>query len=150
MGKQLDKIRAQEMLTPSEILAGLIWDRAINTKERIFKVQYYRFPCYIEYSHESQYDSFSLDCLYLGQEHSFMLIQPKYKEVLEIAPQILEWLDATYALCCPPEPPKPKRQKAPRRPPRPLMKGPLGGNALNQNNQTTQNNNKRGPRNSAQ
>ena len=150
MGKQLDKINAQEMLTPPEILAGLIWDRAINSQDRVFRVPYYRFPCYIEYTHESQYDSFSLDCLYLGQEHSFMLVQPKYKDVLGIAPQILEWLDATYALCCPPEPPKPKRQKAPRRPPRPLMKGPLGGNALNQINQTTQNNNKRGPRNSAQ
>ena len=150
MGKQLDKIKAQEMLTPPEILAGLIWDRAINSQDRVFRVSYYRFPCYIEYSHESQYDSFSLDCLYLGQEHSFMLIQPNYKEVLGIAPQILEWLDATYALCCPPEPPKPKRQKAPRRTPRPLMKGPLGGNALNQNNQTTQNNNKRGARNPTQ
>ena len=150
MGKQIDKIKRQEQMTPPEILAGLIWDRAVNSRDRIFKTPYYRFPCYIEYCHEHDDDGFQLDCLYLGQEHSFMLVQPKYKDVLGIAPQILEWLDATYALCCPPEPPKPKSQKAPRRPPRPLMKGPLGGNALSKNNQTTQNGNKRGARNPAQ
>ena len=109
MGKQLEKIKQKEKMTPPEILAGLIWDRALNSKDRIFKVPYYRFPCYIEYCHENQDDGFQLDCLYLGQEHSFMLIQPKYKEVLGIAPQILEWLDATYAMCCPPEPPRPRR-----------------------------------------
>lgn len=109
MGKQIDKIKQQEQMTPPEILAGLIWDRAVNSRDRIFKTPYYRFPCYIEYCHENQNDGFSLDCLYLGQEHSFMLIQPKYNDVLGVAPQILEWLDATYAMCCPPEPPRPKR-----------------------------------------
>ena len=109
MGRQIDKIRQQEQLTPPEILAGLIWDRAVNSKDRIFRVPYYRFPCYIEYCHESQDDAFTLDCLYLEQEHSFMLIQPNYKEILAIAPQILEWLDATFAMCCPPEPPRPRK-----------------------------------------
>lgn len=109
MGRQIDKIKAQEQLTPPEILAGLIWDRAVNSKDRIFRVPYYRFPCYIEYCHENQDDGFTLDCLYLGQEHSFMLVQPNYKEILVIAPQILEWLDATYAMCCPPEPPRPRK-----------------------------------------
>ena len=111
MGRQIDKIRQQEKLTPPEILAGLIWDRAVNSKDRIFRVPYYRFPCYIEYCHEKRDDGFTLDCLYLGQEHSFMLVQPNYKEILVIAPQILEWLDATYAMCCPPEPPRPRKGK---------------------------------------
>ena len=111
MGKQIDKIKKQEQLTPREILAGLIWDRAINSKDRIFRVQYYRFPCYIEYCHEHQADGFQLDCLYLGQEHSFMLVQPNYESTLGAAPSILQWLDATYAMCCPPEPPRPSRER---------------------------------------
>ena len=109
MGKQIDKIKAQEQMTPPEILAGLIWDRAVNSRDRIFKTPYYRFPCYIEYCHEHEDDGFQLDCLYLGQEHSFMLVQPDYKSVLGAAPSILQWLDATYAMCCPPEPPRPKK-----------------------------------------
>lgn len=108
MGKRIDAIKRQEQMSPNEILAGLIWDRAVNSKDHIFKVPYYRFPCYIEYSHEYQEDSFTVDCLYLGQEHNFMLIQPNYKEILAIAPQILEWLEATYVMCCPPAPPRPK------------------------------------------
>lgn len=111
MGKQIDKIKQQEQLTPPEILAGLIWDRAINSRDRIFRVAYYRFPCYIEYTHEHQDDGFQLDCLYLGQEHSFMLVQPDYKSALGAAPSILQWLDATYAMCCPPEPPRPRRSR---------------------------------------
>ena len=109
MGKQIDKIKQQEQKTPPEILAGLVWDRAINSRDRVFRVPYYRFPCYIEYCHENPDDGFSLDCLYLGQEQSFMLVQPKYNDVLGVAPSILQWLDATYAMCCPPEPPRPKR-----------------------------------------
>ena len=89
MGRQIDKNRQQEQLTPPEILAGLIWDRAVNSRDHIFKTPCYQFPCYIEYCHEHQDDGFQLDCLYLGQEHSFMLIQPKYNDVLGVAPQIL-------------------------------------------------------------
>lgn len=134
MGKQIDKIKAQEQLTPPEILAGLIWDRAINSKDRIFRVQYYRFPCYIEYTHEHQDDGFQLDCLYLGQEHSFMLVQPDYKSALGVAPSILQWLDTTYAMCCPPEPPKSERRRrrrsaASQQRPRPTQRM-MTGNAL--------------------
>ena len=111
MGRQIDKIKQKELMTGPEILAGLIWDRAINAKSRFFKVPYYQFPCYIEYCHEHEGDGFRIDCLYLKQEHSFMLVQPKYKDVLSIAPQILDWLEATYAMCCPPEPPRPKLGK---------------------------------------
>ena len=109
MGKKIDRIKRQEQLTPPEKLAGLIWDRAINSRDRIFRVPYYRFPCYIEYDHEHEDDSFTLDCLYLGQERSFMLVQPRYRDVLGVAPEILQWLDATYAMCCPPEPPRPRK-----------------------------------------
>lgn len=128
MGKQIDRIKAQEQLTGPEILAGLIWDRALNSRDRIFRVQYYRFPCYIEYTHEHQDDGFQLDCLYLGQEHSFMLVQPKYNDVLGVAPQILEWLDATYAMCCPPDPPRPKRGRRNRTANNRSMMGALGNN----------------------
>lgn len=109
MGKQIDKIKAKEQLSPQEILAGLIWDRALNSRDRIFRSSYFGFPCYIEYCHEYQDDGFRLDCLYLGQEQSFMLIQPKFRDVLGAASQILEWLKETYMVCCPPEPPRPKK-----------------------------------------
>lgn len=114
MGKQLDKIKQQEQLTPQEILAGLIWDRAVNSKDRIFRVAYYRFPCYIEYCHEHEDDPFTIDLLYLGQERSLTLVQPKYKDVLAITPEILSWLEATFAACCPPEPPRPRRGRKTR------------------------------------
>ena len=38
-----------------------------------------------------------------------MLVQPRYRDVLGVAPEILQWLDATYAMCCPPEPPRPRK-----------------------------------------
>ena len=110
MGKQIDRIKQRQELAPNEILAGLIWDRAVNSRDRIFKVPYYQFPCYIEYCHEHEDDGFSVDVLYLGQESSFMLIQPDYKSVLGVAGGILEWLDETYRQFCPPEPPKPERR----------------------------------------
>ena len=111
MGKQIDRIKQRQELAPNEILAGLIWDRAVNSRDRIFKVPYYQFPCYIEYCHEHEDDGFSIDVLYLGQESSFMLIQPDYKSVLGVAGGILEWLEETYRQFCPPEPPKPERKR---------------------------------------
>ncbi len=108
MGKQIDKIKQQMQLTGPEILAQLIYSRAIKSKDRIFKQPYFGYPCYIEYCHEHQDEGFQLDCLYLGQEQSYMLVQPDYKSALAVAPQILEWLDAVYATCCPPEPPRAK------------------------------------------
>lgn len=101
----------------SEALKGRKKDpqtRKAISRDRIFRVAYYRFPCYIEYTHEHQDDGFQLDCLYLGQEHSFMLVQPDYKSALGVAPSILQWLDATYAMCCPPEPPRPKKSSGKR------------------------------------
>ena len=49
MGKQIDRIKQQEQMTGPEILAGLIWDRAVNSRDHVFRVSYYQFPCYIEY-----------------------------------------------------------------------------------------------------
>lgn len=109
MGKQIDKIRAREQMSPQEILAGLIWERAVNSRDHIFRVSYYQFPCYIEYCHE--HEAFTLDTLYLGQERSFMLIQPDYRSVLGVSGELLNWLDATFATCCPPEPPRPRRSR---------------------------------------
>ena len=111
MGKQIDKIKRQQQMSIPEILAEYIWKGAINSRDRVFRVPYCELPCYIEYCHENEDDGFRLDCLYLGQEHSFMLIRPDYKSTLAVAPSILEWLSATYAMCCPPEPPRPRRSR---------------------------------------
>ena len=109
MGVQIDKIKQQEQMTGPEILAGLIWDRAVNSRDHVFRVSYYQFPCYIEFVVDGA--AFFIDCYYLQQENRYSLIQPKYKEILAIAPEILNWLDATFATFAPPEPPRPKRSK---------------------------------------
>ena len=109
MGRMIDKIKQQEQMTPPEILAGLIWDKAVNSKDRIFKVPYYTEPCYIEYVHDDPGGAYSLDVYYLHQEHSFSLLKPSYKQVLAIAPSILEWLQSTYVSCNPIEPNKPQK-----------------------------------------
>ena len=110
MGKLIDQIKRQEQLTGPEILAGFILDRAIN-KNGIVRLTYYSFPFWVEFVQE---DGMRLDCYYLHQERSFPLLalmkkRPDFNSVLAVAPGILEWLDATYAMCCPPEPPRPKR-----------------------------------------
>ena len=109
MGVQIDKIRAREQMSAPEILTGLIWDRAVNSRDHVFRVAYYQFPCYLEYVEDGA--AHYIDCYYLQQENRYSLIQPKYKEILAIAPEILNWLDATFATFAPPEPPRPKRGK---------------------------------------
>lgn len=109
MGAQIDKIKKMQELSPEDILAGLIWDRAVNSKDHVFKVPYYGAPCYIEYCHDN--NSYTIDCLFLGQERSFMLIQPKYQQIRVVAPEILQWLQATYYIFAPPEPAKKNRRR---------------------------------------
>ena len=105
--KHIEAIRRQETMTPQEVMAGLIWSRAVNSKDHFFKVPYYEFPCYFEYATDNE--AFMLDVYYVGQEKVFSLIQPDYKSVLGASTSILEWLENQYA-AVPPEA-KPQRRK---------------------------------------
>ena len=131
MGKLINQIKRQEMLTGPEILAGFILDRATN-KNGIVRLTYYSFPFWVEYVQE---DGLRLDCYYLHQENSFPLLalmkkKPDYNSVLAVAPSILEWLDATYANCCPPEPKKARRRTPASQQQRSQsLAGPLGNNS---------------------
>ena len=112
MGKRIDAIKRIQESTPQEVLAGYLWNFVVNSKDHFWKIKYYEYTAYFEYDNDNS--AFMIDILYLGQEHSFMLIQPDYHSVLGVAPSILEWLEATYATCCPPEPVKPKRERGGR------------------------------------
>ena len=105
--RHIEAIRRQETMTPQEVMAGLIWSRAVNSKDHFFKVPYYEFPCYFEYATDNE--AFMLDVYYVGQEKVFPLIQPDYKSVLGASSSILDWLENQYA-AVPPEA-KPRRQK---------------------------------------
>ena len=105
--RHIEAIRRQETMTPQEVMAGLIWSRAVNSKDHFFKVPYYEFPCYFEYATDNE--AFMLDVYYVGQEKVFSLIQPDYKSVLGASTSILDWLENQYA-AVPPEA-KPRRQK---------------------------------------
>lgn len=112
MFKHIEAIKRQEQMTeqmdPLEVMARLIWERALNSKDHFFKIpRYYEYPCFIEYSNDS--DAFMLDVYYIGQEKLFSLVQPKYKCVLGITPLIIEWLESVYA-ALPPET-KPRRRR---------------------------------------
>ena len=108
--KHIEAIKRQEQMTPQEVMAGFIWDRAVNSMDHFFKIPYYEFPCYFEYSNDNE--AFLLDVYYVGQEQVFTLIQPDYKSVLAVAPLILEWLENLYA-SVPPEAKPKKRRRGP-------------------------------------
>ena len=107
MFRHIEAIKRQEQMTPQEVMAGFIWDRALNSKDHFFKIPYYEFPCYFEFSNDNE--AFMLDVYYVGQEQVFSLLQPDYKSVLGVAPLILEWLENLYA-SVPPEA-KPKKRR---------------------------------------
>ena len=105
--KHIAAVKQHEMMTPQEVMAGLIWSRAVNSKDHFFKIPFYEFPCYFEYATDNE--AFMLDVYYVGQEQAFPLIQPDYKSVLGVSNSILEWLENQYA-AVPPEA-KPRRRK---------------------------------------
>ena len=105
--KHIETIKQQETMTPQEVMAGLIWSRAVNSKDHFFKIPFYEFPCYFEYSTDNV--AFMVDVYYVGQEQAFSLIQPDYKSVLGVSNAILDWLESVYANI-PPEA-KPRRRK---------------------------------------
>lgn len=108
--KHIEAIRQQETMTPQEVMAGLIWSRAVNSKDHFFKIPYYEFPCYFEYATDNE--AFMLDVYYVGQEKVFSLIQPDYKSVLGASTPILDWLENQYA-AVPPEAKPRKRKRGP-------------------------------------
>ena len=156
MGKMINKIKQQEQLSPPDILAGLIWDRAVNAKGHVFRTPYYRFPCYIEYVHDNDDDGFRIDIYYLQQETSFMILRPDYKSIRAVSPEILQWLDATYGSCAPIEPTwqsrRAKKKFSPLRQRAILQrKNPLTtnlGKSFNTFNKSTQQKNRKMPNNS--
>lgn len=105
--RHIEAIRRQEAMTPQEVLARFIWSRAVNSKDHFFKIPFYEFPCYFEYSADNE--AFMVDVYYVGQEQAFSLIQPDYKSVLGASTSILDWLENQYA-AVPPEA-KPRRRK---------------------------------------
>lgn len=108
--KHIAAIRRQETMTPQEVMAGLIWSRAVNSKDHFFKIPYYEFPCYLEYATDNE--AFMVDVYYVGQEQAFSLLQPDYKSVLGASTSILDWLENQYA-AVPPEA-KPRKRKGGR------------------------------------
>ena len=114
MFKHIEAIKRQEQMTPQEVMAGFIWDRALNSKDHFFKIPYYEFPCYFEYSNDNH--AFMLDVYYVGQEQVFTLLQPDYKSVLAVAPQILDWLENLYASVPPEAKPKKRRRRTTSQP----------------------------------
>ena len=107
MFSHINAIKRQETLSPNEVMAGFIWDRALNSRDHFFKIPYYEYPCYFEYSNEN--DVFMLDVYYMKQEHAFMLVQPDWKSVLGISGQVLEWLESVHASA--PVVAKPRRRR---------------------------------------
>ena len=137
MGKRIEAIRRLEQSSPQEVMAGYLFNFVVNGEEHFFKTKYYEYTAYFELNHDN--DVYMIDVLYLGQETSFPLSTfmrkvPDYKSVLAITPQLLEWLENTYAVNgTPVKSVKPKKPKRPRKAPRPVMMGPLAGSVLNQN-----------------
>ena len=146
MGKKIDRLRKLQSLTPQEFLASLLFYYVVNGKDHFFKTQFNEYPLWLEYAHENEDDAFTLDVLYLGQEHSFMLIKPDYKSVLAVAPQLLEWLQSTYTSTVPVVPVMPSKRQRGRRPPRVRPQRPQANtslpNALQNSGQQASNNQK--------
>lgn len=116
MGVRLERLKRYQAMSGPEILAGLILDQCIN-RDGLVKLTYFNFPFWVEYVPE---EGPRLDCLYLQNERSFMLLnfmknKPDYQQILAVAPQILEWLAGVFATCAPPEPERPKRRGSRRR-----------------------------------
>ncbi len=105
MGKHIDAIKRRENLTPQQVMASFIWNKAVNSRDHFFSLPYYGYKMYLEYCDDNS--SFRIDAYYLKQENTFSLIQSDWNSVLAVSKQILEWADSLYASV----PKKPKRQK---------------------------------------
>ena len=91
--KEMIMEMVREELTPTQVLAGLIWHFCINSRDHFYKGEYYDLPVSFQYDN----DGVSLlDVNYLKQRNQWSLISPDYKHILRIAPLVLKWMDETY------------------------------------------------------
>ena len=91
--KEMIMEMVREELTPTQVLAGLIWHFCINSRDHFYKGEYYDLPVSFQYDN----DGVSiLDVNYLKQRNQWSLISPDYKHIMRIAPLVLKWLDDTY------------------------------------------------------
>ena len=111
MGKHIDAIKRQENLTPQEVMASFIWERAINSRDHFFSLPYYEYKLYLEYCDDNS--AFRIDTYYLKQDNSFSLVQPDWNSVLAASKQILEWAESLYA-AVPKQPTRRKRRGSTR------------------------------------
>ena len=95
MGKHIDAIKRQENLTPQEVMASFIWNKAVNSRDHFFSLPYYEYKLYLEYCDDNSF--FRIDAYYMKQDNSFTLIQPDWNSVLAASKQILEWAESLYA-----------------------------------------------------
>ena len=101
MGARIEAIKRMQQSTPEEVMAGYLLNFVVFGKEHFLKIKYYDRTAYFEMCHDN--NAYTIDVLYIGQETSFPLSTfmrkaPDYKSVLAIAPQLLEWLENTYAV----------------------------------------------------
>ena len=95
MGKHIDAIKRQENMTPQEVMASFIWERAVMSQDHFFSIPYYEYRLYIEYRQDNE--MFLIDVYYLKQDQTFTLLQPDWNSVLATSKQILEWVENVYA-----------------------------------------------------
>ena len=112
MGKRIDAIKQLLQSGPVEVMAGYLLNFVVNSKDHFWKTKYYDQTAYFELNTDN--GLYAIDVLYCGQETSFALTVfmrnwPDYKSVWNKVPEILEWLESTYAENRPPEPVQPSR-----------------------------------------
>ena len=140
MGKRIEAIKRMQQSSPQEVMAAYLWNYVVNSKDQFWKTKYYDQTAYFELNHDG--DAYMIDVLYMGQETSFplnafMRPTPDYKSALAVAPSILEWLSATYAMCCPPDPPRPRRGRQDRVAQQPSRSQNGAGNGVQKRPQKT-------------
>lgn len=99
MGAKIDAIKKQVQLTPQEFMASMLYYYVFNSDGHFFKSSYNNQPLYLEYSKDDTGPK--LDVLYMMNEKSFPLLlfmkrQPDYESALQIAPELLSWLQSVY------------------------------------------------------
>jgi len=108
MGKMIDQIKARAAkakatrttMAPADYLAKVIYERAVYGQTHLARLTYNKLPVFIEYCYAVN-EAPTLDCLYLGQEQSFFILnigKPyiELKEIRKLTPQILQWMASVY------------------------------------------------------
>jgi len=100
MGKHIEAIKRQENLSPQEVMASFIWNKAVNSRDHFFSIPFTGSRFYCEYCDDNY--AFRIDVYYRKQEQSFALIQPNWNQVLTASKQILDWIQTVIANTVPP------------------------------------------------